>query len=517
MKSKIIGSIFCILVLGASIWLVKKAPTPPVNEPEITEEETYVPPQKTIETDVTRAYVIETAHNAEDLFERLAYESDANYKNTIQNLSERLTKSAAYLKDELQDFHGAAYFTKLSEIFQDLIDNPFTDSKTFSERAKKVLTELKNAYPAEAAKEIDENDPKTPMYYPQFDVEVNGKTTLALLALYRMQYLESNNSILLTFGGNLVPGDTLLDTDKNDSFKSISTESKLPYPLYSLSSVLSTDTASFANLATPLTNSVGDSFSAGSTKGLPSYAKLLKDGGIDAVSIANNDVLSFGDAGKTDTINALNEANLPFSEDGTITYIETKLGKIAYLSYNIIYKTTSNKEEAYTEAPKKDIAAAKEAGAKFIITHFNWVNAGTNSWDPSTAQIQTARIAVENGSNLVFGSHPNAIQSIEQYRGVSIVYCSGDLFRMNAENTNAFIFQQAFTLDENQKAVPGDIFILPLGDSKNNKNLPIITFDSESVETFKNIITTSSANVVYGVGLNDTFTTEHLNLISIEK
>ena len=428
-----------------------------------------------------------------------------------------MTKSASYLKDDLKDYHGAAYFTKLSEIFQDLVDNPFTDSKTFSERAKKILTELENAYPTDAAEQIDENDAQNPMYYPKFDVAINGKTTHALLALYRTQYQESTNSILLTFGGNLVMGDSLLDTDKNDSFKTISSSSKRPYPLYSLSSIFANDSSSFVNLAAPLTESVGDSDSAGSVKGIPAYAKLLKDGKVEVVSVANNDVLSFGQTGKSDTTKALKEASVSYSEEGTISYIDTKLGKVAYLSYNIIDETKNNTKKSYSDAPKKDIAAAKEEGAVFVVVNFNWVNAGTNSAEPSQAQIQTARDAVDNGAHLVFGSHPNTIESIEQYKGVNIVYSAGDLFRMNDGAPTSFLFQQAFTLDNDQKVVPGQILVLPIGESENNKDLPIITFDSESVETFTSIISSSSAKVEYGVDQKTTFTTAHLNIISIEK
>ena len=517
MKSRIIGTVLCILVLGATFWLITKAPIAQPENSTNQENNTFVPPQETIETEVSRAYVIETAHNAEDLLKKLAYESEPNYQKTIRGLSERLSKSASFLKDELQDYHGAAYFTKLSEIFQDLIDNPFLDSKTFSERAKKILTELENAYPSDAASAIDENDPQNPMYYPKFDTQTNGITTNALLAIYRMQYQENTGSILLTFGGNMFPGDTLLNTDKSNSFKSISESTKLSYPLYTLSSILSTDTSSFANLAVPLTDSIGNSTAAGSVKGIPAYAKLLKNGGIDVVSISNSNILSFGDSGKADTIKALTDENLPFSDEGTISYIQTKLGSVAYISYDIIEETTANAKVAYEEAPKQDIATAKEAGAKFIVVHFNWVNAEKNSWDPSMTQVLTARAAIDNGANLVFGSFPGAIEAIEQYKGVSIVYCAGDLFKMNSGNSTSFLFQQAFSLDNDQNAVPGQILVLPLSGSGNEQGLPTIAFDSESANTFSKVIVNSSSTVRYGVGKKNTFSLEHLNIISIEK
>ncbi len=517
MKSRIIGGVLCILVLGATFWLITKAPLDPPEKTTTEQNETYVPPQETIETEITRAYVIETAHNAEDLFDKLAYESDSNYQKTIRALSERLTKSASFLKDELQDYHGAAYFTKLSEIFQGLIDNPFVDSKTFSERAKIILTELENSYPADAAAMLDENDPQNPMYYPKFDTQTNGKTTLALLSIFRMQYQENTGSILLTLGGNMVPGDTLLNTDKPDSFKSNSENSKLPFPLYTLSSVLSTDSSSFANLAVPLTNSIGNSTIAGSVKGIPSYAKLLKSGGIDVLSISNSDVLSFGESGKEDTKKALDDAELTYSDEGKISYVQTKLGTVAYLSYDIIEETRANPKVAFADAPKQDIATAKEAGAKFIVVHFNWVNTEKNSWDPSMTQVLTTRAAVDNGANLVFGSFPSAIEAIEQYKGVTIVYGAGDLFRMNGGNSSSFLFQQAFTLDNDQNAVPGQILVLPLAGSGDAKGLPTIAFDSESAETFSKVIKNSSSTVRYGVGKKNTFTVDHLNIISIDK
>ena len=517
MKSRIIGTLLCILVLGATFWLITKAPLTPNENNPTDENDTFVQPQETVETEVSRAYVIETAYNAEDLLKKLANESDPDYKKSIRSLSERLSKSASFLKDELMDYHGAAYFTKLSEIFQDLIDNPFLDSKTFSERAKKILNELENAYPAEEATKIDVNDPQNPMYYPKFDTQVNGITTNALFAIYRMQYQENTDSILLTFGGTMFPGDTLLDTDKPDSFKSNSENSKLPFPLYSLSSVLSTDTSSFANLAVPLTDSIGNSNVAGSVKGLPSYAKLLRKGGIDTVSISNSNILSFGESGKEDTKKALEEADLPYSDEGKISYVQTKLGSIAYISYDIIEETTANPKVAFEEAPKQDIAAAKEAGAKFVIVHFNWVNTEKNSWDPSMTQVLTTRAAIDNGANLVFGSFPGAIEAIEQYKGVSVVYCAGDLFKMNGGNSTSFLFQQAFTLDNDQNAVPGQILVLPLSGSGNEKGLPTIAFDSESASTFSKIITNSSSTVRYGVGKKNTFTIDHLNIISIDK
>lgn len=519
MKSSLIATVLCILVIGATFWLLQKSPNKPVKQPELEqqEEEEYVPPVETKEPEISRAYVIEAAHNAEDLFEELAYGKLPNYKERIKGISDRLSKSADYLENELEQYLGAIYFNKLSDIFQDLVDNPFQNNQNFTERVKKVLNDLDSAYPAEEAAKYDENDPQNGMYYPKFNTEVNGETALGLLAIYRMQYLESTGSILLTFGGNMVPGDSLLDAEKDNSFKANSEKSKRPYPLYTLSSLLSTDTVSYANLAVPLTNSFGNATVAGSIKGLPSYAKLLKDGGIDVVSIANSNILYYGEEGKADTKKALEEASLPFSDEGTIHYQQTEIGTVAYISYDIIEETKKNDRKAFEDAPKQDIAAAKAQGAKIVIVNFNWINTEKNSWDPAMTQVLTTRAAIDNGANLVFGSFPSAIEAIEQYKGCSVVYSAGDLFYKDGGNTSSFIFQQAFSLDNDGNAVPGQIFVTPLAKAENDSTLPTIALDREFADAFKKIIKNASSTVRYGVGKKDTFTVDHLNILSLEK
>ncbi|MBE6712505.1 MAG: CapA family protein [Ruminococcaceae bacterium] len=521
MKSTIIGTLLCILVIGATFWLIQKAPIEPTKVPVKQEQETYVPPEQDLITDnaqVSRAYVIKTAHDAEDLITELAYGSNPEYKKSIQDISTRLSKSAEYLKDELKEYDAASYFSMLSDKFQGLVDDPFDSGEDFSQKAKTFLTEIENTYSAAIKTSPDENDPENPMYYPKFDTEVNGKTTLALLAIYRMQYQESNGCILLTFGGNMVPGDTLLETDSKDSFKSNSESSERPYPLYPLSSILSTDTSSFANLAVPLTDSIGNAVSAGSLKGSPSYAKLLKDGGIDVVSIANSNVLSFGKTGKEDTINALKAANLPYSDEGTIHFQDTKLGKVAYISYDIV-EEMQVKGKAFEDAPKQDIETAKKAGATFVIVHFNWITTDNTSWEPSQSQAKTTRAAIDNGANLVFGSHPSVIESIEKYKGVSVVYCAGDLFRRNGGEGSSFIFQQAFSLDNDKKVVPGEILLIPIVGAGNEKGLPSLAFDKDTTDTFSKQIKNISKGMRYGVDRDDNpgFTLKHLNIITIEK
>ncbi len=517
MKSKLISFTLCLAVIGA-VFALLFGELPKPKSPQKEEEETAPVITETAETAVSRTYVIKAAHDAEDFFEKLAYGKEVALETALPDLVDRLSASAEYLKTDLQDYYGATYFTKVSEILQEINSTPFTDSVTFSARATKILTELENAYPADAAAAIDEKHPETPMHYPKFDTSANGKTALGLLSLYRQQYQKQNNAILLTLGGSLILGDTLLGANGDNSFASLQQNSSYSYPLFHLASVLKTDSASFASLEAPLTDAIGDTTVAGSVKGLQDYAKLIKEGGIDTVSIANKGIALFGEEGVTDTKNALKSADVSYSEEGQIIYYQTALGTIAYLSYDITDEVSQDKNLCFEEPPKTDIAAAKSAGAKIVIVHFNWVNTDQkNPYDPCMSQVNTAHKAVDNGASLVFGTFPNAMESLEKYNNVSIIYSSGKLFTKEQSQAPAYLYQQAFLLNEEGNAVPGEIQVFPISLGASADLAPSLILDAAGVENFQNEILKVSKPMRNGVGKTNNFTIEDLHLISIKK
>ncbi len=515
MKSKIISSVLCVAVLFATAFMIYYSPSEaPSEETKESEENATLPSES--DAVVTRAYVIEAAHDAEDVIHQLAFGAGKSYESEMNSLSLRLQKSADYLKDTLQDYYGASYFTKLSEVFSEITNSPFQSTSDFSSRAARILTEIENAYPAEAAAIQDENHPDTPMYYPKFDTSAGGSYSLALLCIFRQQYAASQNQILLTFGGNVAFGDTLLSSAADNSFKNELASMGGLYPLQNLSSILRTDDISFANLQAPLTTEMTTD-NSDKIKGIPDYAKQIKNCGLDVLSISDPELIGYGENGKTDTIRALNEAEISFTDEGTICYVKTDLGIVAYLTYDIIEEIQGNVNLNYIEAPKQDIAAAREAGAAIVVVHFNWITTMKNSVAACTAQVQTTRSAIDNGADLVFGSHQGFSSSVEQYKGINIVYSAGNLFTKGTEDAPSFLVQQAFSLNEEGKAVPGEITFIPVGSTGGSNALPYLKLDSASANQLKNDLVSWSRSLRYGINKRNTFTTDHIQVISIEK
>jgi len=81
---------------------------------------------------------------------------------------------------------------------------------------------------------------------------------------------------------------------------------------------------------------------------------------------------------------------------------------------------------------KQDVAAARAAGADFVIVFPHW---GIEYTAQTTArQRSLAHAAVDAGADLVIGSHPHWAGGIEVYKGVPIFYCLGDfVFDIDAE------------------------------------------------------------------------------------
>ena len=73
-------------------------------------------------------------------------------------------------------------------------------------------------------------------------------------------------------------------------------------------------------------------------------------------------------------------------------------------------------------------------------------------------------IAVDEGADLVIGSHPHVIQVYEKYNGRYIVYSLGNFCfggNPNPSDKDCMIFQQTFTVTGNDVATDDNINVIP--------------------------------------------------------
>jgi poly-gamma-glutamate capsule biosynthesis protein CapA/YwtB (metallophosphatase superfamily)/F0F1-type ATP synthase membrane subunit b/b' len=220
-------------------------------------------------------------------------------------------------------------------------------------------------------------------------------------------------------------GDVTLGRDKNYGYeRSFDHEYEkqgkdFSYFFSNVRHIFEADDLTIVNLETTLTNADKPAEKKFRFRADPSYVEILKQGNIEAVSIANNHTLDYLQKGYDDTISTLKEANVAYFgyEHSYIADIRgIKIGIIGYVCWN------AGKDMKKTVAD--GIEGLKNEGADLVIVMFHW--GIENDYYPDAVQKTMARFAIDNGADLVLGAHPHVLQGIEEYNGKSIVYSLGN-------------------------------------------------------------------------------------------
>jgi len=158
---------------------------------------------------------------------------------------------------------------------------------------------------------------------------------------------------------------------------------------------------------------------------------------IGAVSIANNHVYDFKQAGLQKTINLLDRNKIKYTgagwEQKHIEHIILNKAnkKIGFLSY--VDKGTNPKTENFQELLINyfdiekvidDINNVKQ-NVDFVIVSIHW---GVDySYYPTKLQVKYAHQLIDSGADIIMGHHPHTIQPFEKYKDGYIFYSLGGL------------------------------------------------------------------------------------------
>lgn len=148
--------------------------------------------------------------------------------------------------------------------------------------------------------------------------------------------------------------------------------------------------------------------------------KLLKNAGVDLVSLANNHSLDFGTNAFEDTMARLTAEGVPFigghvsSNGPEEPFITTVNGiKIGYLGF-------------YLREQDGLVADVKRARPKvdLLVTFFHW--GADDQTEPLKLQRDRGKAVIDAGADLVVGTHTHVLQPEEWYKGKLIFYGLGN-------------------------------------------------------------------------------------------
>lgn len=184
----------------------------------------------------------------------------------------------------------------------------------------------------------------------------------------------------------------------------------------------------------------------------PKNVELLKQMGVDIVSLANNHALDYGRDALSDTFVVLDEAGIDYVGAGEnseraaeVIVYENQGKKIGYFaSSRVIYQSdwvaTSSRngmQSAYDiEYMVEAVKAAKEK-CDYLIVYMHW-GVEYNNY-PEDYQREWARLYIDAGANAVIGCHPHVVQGFEIYNGCPIVYSLGNFWFNSATKDSMYV------------------------------------------------------------------------------
>lgn len=217
---------------------------------------------------------------------------------------------------------------------------------------------------------------------------------------------------------------------------------------------------SFANLETPLTPGRIIKTGEFAFRSDPQSIAGLKSAGFDILSLANNHIPNFGQAGLDSTFQILGENNIFYVGAGIDDVqarqpiiMSIKGLKFGFLAYNdpSVVPVSYQAKESQAGTAFMDIDSLKEDIAR-LKPQVDWLIVSMHSGDeyqarPNKKQIEFAHTAIDAGADVVIGHHPHVVQTMEEYQGKYIFYSLGN-----------FVFDQLWSEDTRRGLIVKIIF-----------------------------------------------------------
>ena len=309
---------------------------------------------------------------------------------------------------------------------------------------------------------------------------------LGIYSLYNQQYIQSSSTVSKSNVTMFFTGDVMLGRGVDGIL------ARGQNVFANVDQLFKNSDGAVINLEDPMTKSSVAYKSIIPLKANPAYAHVLKDNNIVVACLANNHIMDYGDVGLNETIAALNSNALNYTGAGNNidqaskpVYLNIKGRKIAILNFmdNTTFTGFSPSEmaAATTNSPgyapadwnilKQRIDVAKNnSDVTVVVFHYG----NEYNTEPNNYQIELSHKCIDEGADMVIGSHPHVIQPIETYNGKPIFYSLGN-----------FVFDQSNTATHDSLMVEMDLN----GNNVNLKVHPMVL-----VSSIPRLMDNSSAN-----------------------
>lgn len=229
------------------------------------------------------------------------------------------------------------------------------------------------------------------------------------------------------------------------------------YFFQNVKSILEADDLTVANFEGTLTESEDRTLETFAFKAPAQYAAILTEGSVEAVTVANNHSHDYGDQGFIDTKENLKKEGLTTFGYNETALVEVKGVKVGLVGIYELHDHLERKHQLLVNIQK-----VQAEGADLVFVVFHWGN--ERETVPDQNQVTLAKLAIDNGADLVVGHHAHVLQGVTKYKGKTIAYGLANFcFGGNSapSDMDTMIFQQTFTLDTDGNVTSGEPDLIP--------------------------------------------------------
>lgn len=237
----------------------------------------------------------------------------------------------------------------------------------------------------------------------------------------RTKYNGEDFEVNLTFTGDMILS-SYLDQPLGGTFDEYAKNHKPSYFLSKVKHVFEADDFTIVNLENVFSDRKGlkprdkGDERAFWFKAKTENLKILTEGDVEGVTLENNHTRDYGETGYTDTIKAVEDYGLKYGDNNKVMYFTKKGYTIGVVCVGLWGK--------YSVPHALNLLKAAKRNSHYQVVFFH---GGTEAvHEPDEWKKEAARQLVDNGADLVVGSHPHVLQPRETYKGVEIVYSLGN-------------------------------------------------------------------------------------------
>lgn len=305
--------------------------------------------------------------------------------------------------------------------------------------------------------------------------DITGNSYIVLKDLYNNNYNDNNQvtyikgnkeSVSISFAGDISFADNweIMPYYKSRGKKiyGVLSEDVVKY-MNDTDLMIVNNEFSFSNRGTPLKNKKY------TFRGNPNNVSIYNEIGVDMVTLANNHVYDYGEDAFLDTLDTLKNAKMPYigagrniDEASSAYYFVINGYKIAFLNASRAEKfiltpeatsTSSGVFRAYNPKPLARRISEEKSKCDYVIALLHWGR--EDSHELEDVIIKDSKLYIDNGADLIVGTHAHVLEGMEFYKGKLVAYNLGDfLFSHVTDYTGILTLNLSNDGDMSYKFIP---------------------------------------------------------------